>query len=68
MRFWANPEAYMKLVRVGEFHGPVARLYDRQTQEAIGEPTPQEFIATSMASPDWMPYTGPLDKADQEGS
>lgn len=65
---WANHHAYVRidLVEVNGVtgHGPWAHLYDRKTQEAIGEPTPQTFLITSLIDDSGEPYTGELDMID----
>jgi hypothetical protein len=73
---WGNPEAYMRLAVVvtnGERHlGPWGSLFDRRTQEVIGEPTPQDILIVSKAVFDTKAFkeaeleqwTGALDPAD----
>lgn len=73
---WANPNAYIRLsvIRHNDIRqlGPWAHLFDRQTQESIGEPTPQAvltfqppFNAAAFLSGDYEPWTGPLDEAEE---
>jgi hypothetical protein len=60
--------AYIKLAPVDEYIGPWAYLYDRQTQSAIGEPTPQTVLVIGAAHEycnDFEPYTGLLDESDK---
>jgi hypothetical protein len=71
---WANPHAYARLRVVQMGHGPRAlgpwvHLFDRPTQEAIGEPTPQAVLITATSLPAFfaeevIEYTGPLDPKD----
>lgn len=70
---WTNPNAYMKFHLTKHedktFHGPWVELWDRETQELIGEPTPQILLIPGsplMSDPGngWSVYTGPLDPAD----
>lgn len=73
---WANPDAYLRLAVLvidGQRNiGPWAHLYDRATQEAIGEPTPQAFVTfmapfnmSAFLTQDYDPWTGALDPADE---
>lgn len=63
-----NPAAYIKIdiIQQGKtrFIGPWFHLYDRATQEAIGEPTPQHALRIGDNESDYEAYTGPLDKDD----
>ncbi len=67
---WASPMAYMKIDIIqhtaARFLGPWFHLYDRTCQEAIGEKTPQDFLALGQHrhADDYEAYTGPLDKDD----
>jgi len=74
---WANSNAYIRLsvvVHDGKrLLGPWAHLYDRKTQEAIGEPTPQSLLTVlppfdrnAFLHGDHEPWTGPLDAAETE--
>ena len=77
-RKWANPQAYMRLSVLQHDHdgrviGPWAHLFDRQTQQAIGEPTPQAvltlmppFNTRAFLSGDFDVWTGDLDPAEEE--
>ena len=73
---WANPDAYLRLsvflrAENGRVLGPWGHLFDRRTQEAIGEKTPQQlltfappFSKVEFLAGNISPYTGPLDPAD----
>ena len=62
---WANADAYLKIdLFPGGMCGPWAHLYERKTQEAIGESTPQNLLTMYADCPDFVPYSGPLDKDD----
>jgi hypothetical protein len=60
--------AYIRLLPVDEYIAPWAFLFDRQTQEVIGAPTPQTILILGAAHDyctDFEPYTGELDKEDR---
>jgi hypothetical protein len=62
---WAYPTAYLKQDLFGEDRGPWVHLYERATQETIGESTPQTFLVMLVDDEDgFTPYDGPLDPAD----
>jgi hypothetical protein len=61
---WAVPTAYVKLSLSEGRYAWWALLFERRTQEAIGEFTPQQLAIVFWDSPDWEPYTGALDPAD----
>lgn len=64
---WSNPGAYLRIDILGDgTRGPWAHLFDRLSQEAIGEPTPQTFLALALSddSTGWLPWDGTLDVAD----
>lgn len=67
---WANPEAYMLLHLVDGKMGPWILAFDRTTQEAIGQPTPQRigvwhpWLHTNVKGV--VAYTGPRDREDRE--
>lgn len=62
---WADPAAYARIdLTPGGFRGPWMHLYDRRTQEAIGEPTPQHMPCVGDATDDYEPYHGEPDPAD----
>lgn len=69
---WANPAAYMSVHLSKQpdgthNHGPWAKLWDRKTQTAIEEPTPQTMLIFGSESDDqFVPYDGPLDPDDKE--
>lgn len=71
---WASPECYLRLPRrkcVGDgliIYEIWSFLFDRATQQLIGEPTPQELFTPSIDAPedDWEPYSGPIDPEDRE--
>ena len=63
---WANKNAYMKIDLVGGGRlGPWGKLYERGTQEAIGEPTPQILSVIGDTSDGYEEYTGELDADDK---
>ena len=73
---WANPDAYLRLSviehRDERSIGPWGHLFDRRSQEAIGEPTPQQlftmmppFDFAAFMDEEVVLYTGPFDPADQ---
>ncbi len=62
---WAHPEAYLRIDILDGRVGPWFHLYERKTQEVIGEKTPQTFIGLGDTTDDYEPYAGPLDPADQ---
>lgn len=68
---WINPYAYLrqdilKHESANErFCGPWCHLFDRKTQELIGEPTPQSILAMYCEADDWEIYTGPIDENDK---
>jgi len=68
LEVWADPHAYLKLdLLPGGMSGPWAHLYDRVTQEAIGEPTPQDILAFHLDSDDrFVAYAGPRDRDDSQ--
>lgn len=61
---WSNPNAYVRLDLVDGGRGPWLRLYDRTSQEAIGEPTPQVAPCFNDSLTDYEEYTGPIDPVD----
>jgi len=73
---WSNPEAYARLsVLVQDDRrvlGPWLHLFDRRSQEVIGEPTPQVLmlVGSTLFDPgrfrayEIEPWTGALDRAD----
>lgn len=69
---WVEPGAYLRVTvlanPLGRSLGPWAHLFSRQTQELIGEPTPQRTMildkAAAFFSQDWEVWTGPTDPAD----
>lgn len=72
---WANPQAYARVsvltMRDGRSLGPWLHLFDRVTQELIGEPTPQAVAwvmlpnaITRFLMTEQEVYTGPLDPTD----
>lgn len=70
---WVNPEAYIRIDILQDkgknCHGPWMRLFDRVTQERIGEPTPQTVLITignTLEADDIVEYTGPRDPADTD--
>lgn len=63
MPIWANPRAYGRIDILDGFMGPWFHLFDRQTQEAIGEPTPQTILVMQVEG-QFDPYDGQLDEAD----
>ena len=67
---WVNPEAYIRIGIIENggrrFHGPWGSLYDRKTQEVIGEPTPQKFLLMQLLDDNGEEYKGPLDKDDKD--
>ena len=64
---WASPGAYLRIdIMPDGSHGPWLRLYDRPNQEAIEEPTPQQFLHLGDSDCDYEEYTGPKDTADTE--
>lgn len=73
---WASPQAYIRLsvlLHNGQRTlGPWAHLFDRVTQEAIGEPTPQAtltfmppFNREAFFSQEYDPWAGDLDHEDE---
>ncbi len=61
---WAYETSYLKIdLRPDGMRGPWLHLFDRGTQEAIDEPTPQTFIAEDTTD-DYVAYEGPLDRED----
>lgn len=78
---WANPDAYARLSvveitgkdgSVGTTIGPWVHLFDRRTQEAVGEPTPQHtpsfmppFNFKTFLAEELEEWKGPLDLADR---
>lgn len=61
---WANPKAYARIDLVSGGMGPWLHLYDRSSQEVIGEPTPQTVLNIGDASDDYEEYKGEIDPAD----
>jgi hypothetical protein len=72
---WANPDAYLRLsvmVIDGDTEiGAWAQLFDRRTQEVIGEPTPQQILTfnsvfnmKAFLEDEVDEYTGPRDTKD----
>ena len=76
---WANLHAYARfsvLTGAGldqpRMLGPWMHLFDRHTQEVIGEPTPQALClllqpggSRGFLEANWIVYDGPIDPADQ---
>jgi hypothetical protein len=69
---WASPACYMRLYVTEHGIGPWGHLFDRPTQQAIGEPTPQvfptfgrAFMIEPLLNVIVEPYTGELDPADR---
>lgn len=64
---WAVPTDYLTFHYFPNgTHGSWARLYARQTQEAIGEPTPQLVLLHLIDKSDesYEEYLGQIDKND----
>ena len=61
---WSN-HAYVKLTVAGGMLGPWMSLYERSTQEAIGEPTPQRALCIGDLTDDYVEYIGELDVEDK---
>lgn len=62
---WVNPSAYIKIDLLGNgMLGPWMRLYDRETQSAIGEPTPQVAPLFRDSVSDYQEYIGEFDALD----
>ena len=74
---WANPNAYMRLSVLitstqERYLGPWLHLYDRMTQEMIGEPTPQNYLTfyppfnkERFLTEHYVVWLGELDPADR---
>jgi hypothetical protein len=68
---WANANAYLRIHIVNKGFGPWGYLYDRTSQEGIGEPTPQTmtlFQPGTEEDPGWEPYAGPRDSEDKDSN
>lgn len=61
---WANADAYLRITIFNGYPAINAHLFERNTQEAIGEPTPQLISILGDEGTDYVEYQGPLDRSE----